>query len=68
MKPVREPTLIDLLNDPVIHLVMKADGVSRHDVLDLYATESTCVKVGPAFICGRGLESFRRPEIVDGSG
>lgn len=31
----REPDLCDLLNDPIVGLVMKSDGVSRSDVLSL---------------------------------
>ena len=31
----REPTLDDLLNDPVIRKVMKADGHSAEDILSL---------------------------------
>ena len=53
----REPTLIELLDDPVIHLVMKADGVSKDDILDLYDRDNAAVDELPAFIC----DSFLAP-------
>src|SRR5690606_22013874 len=36
MTRFREPTLVDLLNDPIIQLVMRADGVTKDDIRELY--------------------------------
>jgi hypothetical protein len=60
----REPTLIDLLNDPIVHLVMKADGVTKVDILDLYDRDEDDVAVDtlPAFICNGLLRTIARPE------
>jgi hypothetical protein len=59
----REPTLFELLNDPIIHLVMQADGVSRNDILNLYDSASDRTEtedVMPAFMCSRALEECCR--------
>ena len=34
----REPALDDVLNDPIVHLIMKADGVTEADLRVLVAT------------------------------
>lgn len=53
----REPTLYELLNDPVIHLVMKADGVTKSEILELYARAyDTDANTPPAFICSGLLD------------
>lgn len=58
-----EPTLYDLLNDPVIHLIMKADDVSKDDVLDLYdRNEDAPAESPPAYICSGLLRTVSRPE------
>ena len=31
----REPKLSELLNDPILHLLLKRDGVSLEELLDL---------------------------------
>lgn len=63
MSPVREPTLHELLNDPVIHVVMKADGVTKTDILDLYdADQDTPIESPPAYICSGLLRTVSRPE------
>jgi hypothetical protein len=41
-KPVPEPGLHELLNDEIGRLVMRADGVARHDV------EALVTRVKPA--------------------
>lgn len=62
MTPVREPTLADLLNDPVIRLVMRADGVAAPDILALYRTGDTIpADSPPAYICSRLAGSVCRP-------
>jgi hypothetical protein len=59
----REPSLHDLLNDPIVHLVMKADGVTKTDILELYARDDdTPAKSPPAYICSGILKSGFRPE------
>lgn len=59
----REPTLFELLNDPVIHLVMKADGVVKSDILELFdADEDSSADSPPAYICSRLLETLCRPD------
>lgn len=59
----REPSLYDLLNDPFIHLVMKADGVTKSDILELYARNvDVPAESPPAFICSRLLKPGFRPE------
>jgi hypothetical protein len=61
MTPVREPTLADLLNDPIIHLVMRADDVTTTDILDLYHTDDAVpADSPPAYICSRLAESACR--------
>ncbi|MHA6643670.1 hypothetical protein [Mesorhizobium sp. A623] len=51
----REPTLIELLNDPV----MKADGVSKSDILELFdADQDTLADSPPAYICSGLLEKL----------
>lgn len=61
MTPVREPTLADLLDDPVIHLVMRADGVATTDILDLYDTgDAIPADSPPAYICSRLAGSLCR--------
>ena len=63
MTPVREPTLHELLNDPIIHVVMKADGVTKSDILELFAADQdTLVESPPAYICSGLLNSACRPE------
>lgn len=63
MTPFREPTLFELLQDPVVRLVMKADGVSKDDILELYARDEDIPSDNPpAYICSRLLESACRPE------
>ena len=63
MTRFREPTLVDLLNDPIIHLVMRADQVSTTDILNLYCTgDDTPEANPPAYICSRLLESANSPE------
>jgi hypothetical protein len=58
----REPTLIDLLNDPIVHLVMRADGVTKSDILDLFDRDEDDVAADtlPAFICSGLLEKCRQ--------
>lgn len=61
----REPTLIELLNDPIVHLVMKADGVSREYIIDLFTAETDGIETQdtpPAFICSGVLKTVSRPE------
>jgi len=60
----REPTLYDLLNDPIVHLIMKADGVTKDDILDLYdrVEEDVAADSLPAFICSGLLRAVSRPE------
>lgn len=58
-----EPTLHELLNDPVIQLVMRADGVTKADILDLYdADQDTPVESPPVYICSGLLRTGSRPE------
>ena len=58
MAYVRELDLIELLNDPVIGLVMKADGVSKSDILELYCKQSRTFDAVPkAFICNSVLSN-----------
>ena len=58
MAYVRELDLVELLNDPFIGLVMKADGVSKSDILELYCKQShTFDAVPEAFICNRVLSN-----------
>ena len=38
VKMRREPVLEDVLNDPIVHLIMKADGVTEADLRVLAAT------------------------------
>lgn len=55
----REPTLYELLNDPVIHLVMKADGVIKSEILELYARAyDTDADTLPAFVCSGLLDIY----------
>lgn len=57
----REPTLHELLNDPMIRLVMEADGVTKSDILELFdADQDTPVENPPAFICSGLLEKCRQ--------
>lgn len=57
----REPTLYELLNDPVIHLAMKADGVTKSDILALYARADDIEADTPsAFICSGLLDKHSR--------
>ncbi len=59
----REPSLYDLLNDPIVHLVMRADGVTKSEILELYGQhDDTPADSPPAFICSRLLKSGFRPE------
>ena len=59
----REPTLHELLNDPIIHVVMKADGVTKSDILELFdAKQDAPVESPPAFICSGLLKTLCRPE------
>jgi len=59
----REPSLYDLLNDPLVHLVMKADGVTKTDILELYARDGDIpAESPPAYICNGILKSGFRPE------
>jgi hypothetical protein len=63
MTRFREPTLIDLLKDPIIELVMRADGVTKDDIRELYAREDDiAAKRSPAFICSGLLKSGFQPE------
>jgi hypothetical protein len=63
MTHFREPSLYDLLNDPVVHLVMKADGVTKTDILELYARDDDILAESPpAYICNGILKSGFRPE------
>jgi hypothetical protein len=65
MTHFREPTLFELLNDPVIQLVMRADGVTRDAILDLYAAETDGIETQdapPAYICSGLLRTVSRPE------
>jgi hypothetical protein len=63
MSPVREPTLHELLNDPVIQIVMRADRVKKSDILELFAADQdTLVESPPAYICSGLLNSACRPE------
>lgn len=63
MTRFREPTLIDLLNDPIIQLVMRADGVTKDDIRELYARDdNTPAESPPAFICSGLLKSGIQPE------
>lgn len=58
-----EPTLRELLNDPIIRLVMKADGVTSNDVLALFdAGQDLSADSPPVYICSRLLEAACRPE------
>lgn len=59
----REPTLTELLNDPIVHLVMRADGVTKSDILSLYDANSDDVREEeemPAFMCSHLIESCCR--------
>ena len=38
LEPVREPVLVDLLADPLVHLVMRRDGVSMAELCNHIAT------------------------------
>jgi hypothetical protein len=59
----REPTLYDLLNDPVIHLIMKAYDVSKDDILNLYDRDQDAPAGSPpAYICAGLLRTVSRPE------
>lgn len=59
----REPSLYELLNDPIVHLVMLADGVTKDDVLDLYDHHDEIdADTLPAFICSGLLRTVSRPE------
>ena len=63
MTRFREPTLIDLLNDPIIQLVMRADAVTRDDIRELYARDDdTPAEYPSAFICSGLLKSGSQPE------
>lgn len=63
MTPFREPTLVDLLQDPIVQLVMKADGVTKADILELCAPHvSAADDIPPAYICSQLLESACRSE------
>jgi hypothetical protein len=63
MSPVREPTLYELLYDPIVHLVMKADGVTKSDILELFdADQDIPVESPPAYICSGLLRTVSRPE------
>lgn len=42
-----EPSLDDLLNDPIVHLLMKRDGVSR-DFLESLVRSVQCNLTGPS--------------------
>jgi hypothetical protein len=59
----REPSLYELLNDPIVHLVMRADGVTKDDILDLYDHHDEIdADTPPAFICSGLLRTVSRPE------
>lgn len=59
----REPTLYDLLDDPVIHLIMKADDVSKDDILSLFdCDEDAPAESPPAYICAELLRTVSRLE------
>jgi hypothetical protein len=58
-----EPTLYDLLDDPVVHLIMKADDVSKDDILNLYDRDEDAPAASPpAYICAGLLGTVSRPE------
>lgn len=63
----REPTLDDLLNDPVIRKVMKADGHSAEDILSLMhqarARMSTS-KLQPPFRTASAQEGLPMPVMA----
>lgn len=59
----REPTLYDLLNDPVTHLIMKADDVSKGDILSLFDCDEDAPAESPhAYIRAGLLRTVSRPE------
>lgn len=58
-----EPTLRELLNDPIIRLVMKADDVTSNDILALFDVgQDLPTDSPPAYICSRLLEAACRRE------
>lgn len=46
--PLRELTLDEMLADPIVHLVMRRDGVQEHHVRSLMARVREQSSVGPA--------------------
>ena len=46
--PGREPTLAEVLSDPIVHLVMRRDGISASDV-------RAAVRLGQARLHGNAL-------------
>lgn len=55
----REPTLDEILSDPIIRQVMKADGVVAADIRRLYRSMERDGENPPAYICARLLEASR---------
>lgn len=55
----REPTLDEILSEPIIRQVMKADGVAAADIRRLYRSLENEAESPPAFMCARLLEACR---------
>lgn len=57
MHEEREPTLDEILSEPIISQVMKADGVVAADIRSLYRSLGSDRGNPPAYICARLLEA-----------
>ncbi|MCV3240652.1 hypothetical protein [Mesorhizobium sp. ZC-5] len=55
----REPTLEEILSEPIIRHVMQADGVVAADIRRLYRSLERDGESPPAFMCARLLEACR---------
>lgn len=49
----REPTLDEILSEPIIRQIMKADGIGAADIRRLYRYLESDGKGPPAFVCAR---------------
>ncbi|GLS29419.1 hypothetical protein SAMN04488498_11214 [Mesorhizobium albiziae] len=58
----REPTLDEILSEPIIRQVMKADGVVSADIRRLYRSLESDGESPPAFMCAQLLEACR-PQV-----
>lgn len=57
MQHERELTLHEILTEPIIRQVMKADGVMTADILKLFSAKQSDDEIIPAYICCQTMEA-----------